>query len=101
MSNKNKDKTNKAPLPDPPKEEVTPEPAKPIPTPPKVVKEVAGVQIDVTPAQKIVPNRRYNFIQWAVRRGVKTRHQPGMRAFVKNPNKPRTIEEWDKLFETY
>ncbi len=100
MSNK-KIKVEKELVPEPQEEEVTPAPAKPEPTPAKVVKEVAGVQIDVTPAQKVVPNRRYTFTQWAVRRGVKTRHQPGMRAFIKNPNKPRTIEEWDKLFVTY
>ncbi len=78
-----------------------PEPAKPEETPNKVIKEFAGVQIDVTPAQKIVSDRRYTFTQWAVRRGKKPQHQPGMKAFVKNPDKPRTIEEWDKLFVTY
>lgn len=75
----------------------------PLPTLPveKVVKRVGGVQIDVTPARKAVPGKRYSFTQWAVRRAVKTRHQPGMRAFVQNPSKSRTLEEWDSLFETY
>ncbi len=81
--------------------EAPPEPVRSEPAPNRVVQEVAGVTIDVTPAQKVVPGKRYTFTQWAVRRGKKPHHQPGLRAFVKNPNKPRTIEEWDKLFETY
>ena len=82
--------------------EQVPEPAvEAAPEPEKIVVEVSGVQIDVTPAQKIVPGKRYTFTQWAVRRAKKPHHQPGLRAFVKNPNKARTIEEWDKLFEKY
>lgn len=97
MAKKNKNKDPEVT----PEVESTQEPAKPEPTTNRVVKEFAGVQIDVTPAQKIVSNRRYTFIQWAVRRGKKPQHQPGMKAYVRNPDKPRTIEEWDKLFVTY
>ena len=97
---KRKDKKNKEPEVAP-VEETFQEPVKSETAPDRVIREYAGIQIDVTPAQKVVSGRRYSFTQWAVRRGKKPQHQPGMKAYVKNPDKPRTIEEWDKLFLTY
>jgi len=47
------------------------------------------------------PVKRYSFDQWASRREVKARHRGGLRAFVTNPRKHRTLEEWDKCFIGY
>lgn len=49
----------------------------------------------------VKPVKRFSFEQWAARRGVKEHHRGGLRAFVKNPNKYRTLEEWDKCFVGY
>lgn len=47
------------------------------------------------------PVKRYTFEQWAARRGVKTHHRGGLRAFIKNSTKPRSLKEWDSGFEGY
>lgn len=49
----------------------------------------------------VKPSRRYSFEQWASRRGVKAHHRGGLRAFIKNPDKPRTLEDWDACFKGY
>jgi hypothetical protein len=50
----------------------------------------------------VLPVRRtVSFEKWAAKRDVKQRHKLGMLAFVQNPEAPRTIEEWDSLFEAY
>ena len=41
------------------------------------------------------------FSRWARDRGIRTHHLRGMEAFVSNPNTPRTLKEWDKIFESY
>lgn len=43
----------------------------------------------------------YTFDQWAARKGVPQHHRGGMRAFVSNVNKSRSLEAWDKLFSEY
>ena len=45
--------------------------------------------------------RRMNFDRYARAKGFRATHIPGMRAFTKNPNIPRTLEAWDKFFEGY
>lgn len=45
--------------------------------------------------------KRVTFDVYARRKLIKKTHIPGMRAFTKNPNVPRTLEEWDKFFESY
>lgn len=47
------------------------------------------------------PARKVSFDQWAARRGVKTEHKRGMRAFVKNPDRVRTMADWDDAFKAY
>jgi hypothetical protein len=47
------------------------------------------------------PAKRYTFDQWAARRGVKNHHRGGLRAFIKNSKKPRTLEDWDLGFKGY
>lgn len=47
------------------------------------------------------PEKKYSFEQWASRRDVPQRHRGGLRAFISNPQKIRTLTEWDKCFETY
>jgi hypothetical protein len=56
---------------------------------------------EVAKAAPTKPARRYSFEQWASRRGVKAHHRGGLRAFIKNPDKPRTLEDWDACFKGY
>jgi hypothetical protein len=51
------------------------------------------------PAEKA--GRKYSFNQWAVLRSKKPHHIPGLKAYCDRPTKARTLEEWDKIFETY
>ena len=73
---------------------------KPAPKKPAVKKAVKKAAPPVRKAA-VKPAKRYSFEQWASRRGVKEHHRGGLRAFVKNPAKPRTLEEWDKCFVGY
>jgi hypothetical protein len=50
---------------------------------------------------KATKEKRMDFDHYARRKGVKTTHVPGMRAFAKNPRIPRTYEEWDAYFAKY
>lgn len=45
--------------------------------------------------------KRYSFDQWASRRGVKNHHRGGLRAFITNSKKSRTLAEWDACFTGY
>jgi len=45
--------------------------------------------------------KRYSFEQWASRRGVKNHHRGGLRAFITNSKKSRTLAEWDACFTGY
>lgn len=47
------------------------------------------------------PAKRYSFTQWAARNGVPAHHRGGLRAFVNNVSKHRTLSDWDKCFEGY
>lgn len=46
----------------------------------------------------VVP--RVSFDQWAKKRKIKQHHLGGMRAFIKGAQ-VRTIEDWDRLFQSY
>lgn len=48
-----------------------------------------------------LPTKRFTFEQWAGNRMIKEHHKSGLRTFCGNPNKLRTMEEWDKAFEQY
>lgn len=60
----------------------------------KAVKEVA-LPIPAAPV------KRFTFEQWATHAGVKESHKSGLRAFCKNTDKLRTMEEWEKVFSGY
>jgi hypothetical protein len=49
----------------------------------------------------VKPEKRYSFEQWATRRGVKEHHRGGLRAFITNSKKHRTLAEWDVCFKGY
>lgn len=53
------------------------------------------------PVPVIVPAKLISFEQWARLRGVKPHHMAGMKAHCASPNKPRTKETWDSLFDNY
>lgn len=56
------------------------------------------------PIRRTVSTRKpklVSFDVWAKKRGIKDHHKGGMRAYVKNPDQPRTEESWDKLFTDY
>lgn len=63
-----------------------------------VVEEIVKEIVLPVPA---APVKRFTFEQYAVQKGVKEHHKSGMRAFCKNPDKLRTIEDWNKAFENY
>jgi hypothetical protein len=48
-----------------------------------------------------LPVKRFTFEQWAAQAGVKDQHKSGLRAFCKNTDKLRTIEDWYIIFENY
>jgi len=73
-------------------------------------------QIDVTTATPVfvpepvkkVPRprptpkvKRISFHQYAVLKDIPERHRPGLTAFVKFPQKKRSIEEWDTCLKDY
>ena len=60
--------------------------------------EPEKVKVAVAPT---VPARRVTFEQWSSRRSIKKEHLRGMRAFVKNPTRVRTMAEWDAAFKAY
>jgi hypothetical protein len=45
--------------------------------------------------------RKVSFAVYASQKLIPSHHQGGMRAFVKNPDTPRTMETWEKEFEAY
>lgn len=47
------------------------------------------------------PAKRFSFEQWAARMGVPGHHRGGLRAFVNNVSKHRTLQEWDECFKAY
>ena len=59
----------------------------------------------LAPVEAVAPVRvRRNvisFTQWAKQKGVKSRHFAGMQAFLTNPDRSLTLEEWDEIFSKY
>lgn len=49
----------------------------------------------------VKPEKRYSFEQWASRSGVREHHRGGLRAFITNSKKHRTLAEWDACFKGY
>lgn len=43
----------------------------------------------------------YSFEQWASMRGIPAHHRPGMKAFVKQAHKNRTMGAWDRCLADY
>ena len=70
------------------------------PAPPKKKSSAKSKTASPPPAPAPVA-KRYSFTQWAARRGIPAHHRGGLRAFVNNVNKHRTLEDWDKCFEGY
>lgn len=64
-------------------------------------KKVAPKKRKAAPARPAKPVKRYSFDQWAARSGVKEHHRKGLRAFIKNSKKHRTLAEWDACFKGY
>ena len=55
-----------------------------------------------TPRPRPSPRvKRISFSQYAVIKRIANRHRPGLTAFVKYPQKKRSIEEWDECFKNY
>lgn len=72
----------------------------------KAAPEKKETVVEVAPAPKkaAAPKKkakRYSFEKWAARNGVKPHHKAGLKAFVKNINKLRTLAEWDECFKGY
>lgn len=59
-----------------------------------------GVEVSVQ-VSAVAPARRVSFDQWAAKRAIKESHRRGMRAFIKTPDRVRTIAEWDEAFKAY
>jgi hypothetical protein len=55
--------------------------------------------VEVPPETVVV--KRFSFEQWAARRGVPSHNRGGLRAYVNNVSKHRTLEEWDECFRGY
>lgn len=47
------------------------------------------------------PEKKFTFEQWAAARRIKNSHHGGMKAFVKNAKRLRTLAEWDQCFVGY
>lgn len=54
-----------------------------------------------TPSRPAKPEKLHSFEQWASRRGVVAHHRGGLRAFITNSTKHRTLDEWDACFKGY
>lgn len=67
--------------------------------------EVAVVEAPKPPAppakQKKKKKKGLSLTQYASRKNIKARHLGGLRAFIKNPSRLRSLEEWDAAFKNY
>ena len=70
----------------------------------ELVEEEASEVQELIPVRAVQPRpvvKKVSFVQWASFRDVPIRHRPGLKAFVKFPQKKRSIEEWDNCFKNY
>lgn len=70
----------------------------------KASKKAASAAEKKTPVRKATMPRRartYTFEQWARRREVKQHHKRGLRAYVPDIERSRSLEEWDDSFKDY
>lgn len=58
-------------------------------------------EVQEAPARIAPVERRISFDQWAARENIPMHNRRGRRAFVKNPDTPRTLAEWNALFKTF
>jgi hypothetical protein len=84
------------------KPEVKPE-AAPVAEKKAVFKKAATKKKRPAPAARpaVKLEKRHSFEQWASRRGIKEHHRGGLRAFITNSKKHRTLAEWDVCFKGY
>jgi len=66
---------------------------KPVPAPTPVAKP--------RPIKFVEATKTYSFEQWVTRRDIPIHHRRGLRAFIKNPDRHRSLEAWDALFVNY
>ncbi len=64
-------------------------------------KRAPKAPVVVTPRPVTKDEKKFTFERWAARKGIPSHHRAGMRAFVSNPDKMRSQEEWDSCFLTY
>jgi hypothetical protein len=70
----------------------------------KKAKKATKVEPPVVAAPLAAPRKKvrlFTFEQWASRRNVAKHHLGGMKAFVADSQKPRTLEDWDAAFDAY
>jgi hypothetical protein len=67
--------------------------------PKKGASKASSSTSEVSPVE--VPAKNLSFEQWASRRGIRSHHRGGLRAYVSNVSKHRTLEEWDECFRGY
>lgn len=59
------------------------------------------VVVPSTPGVVITREKLITFQAYCKIRNILPHHTFGMRAFVKNPDKPRTVTNWDEIFKSY
>ena len=67
----------------------------------EVDEQLVGQEANILAQVAKVSDKLFSLEQYAFREGKPSKHIPGMRAFVKNPEKKRTLKEWASLFSQY
>jgi len=60
---------------------------------------ISRVEVPAPTAQ--VRPRGITLEQYASQKGIKPQHLGGMRAFISNPSRLRTLEGWESVFSNY
>lgn len=71
----------------------------------EVYEEVVEIEQEVVipvaaPTAQVRP-RGITLEQYASQKGIKPQHLGGMRAFISNPSRLRTLEGWESVFSNY
>jgi len=69
-----------------------------------VTNEILAPTMPVVSPKPAAPRpqvKRISFIQYAALKDIPERRRPGLLAFIKYPQKKRSIEEWDSCFKNY